>query len=63
MLLYIMLAYSMLFTALFNVACLHNAYSFFADDVCKRFLSSGFVFVLLTQFFASNIILHHVQCF
>ena len=34
--LYIMLAYLMLFVALSNVVCLHNA--FFAIDFCKCFL-------------------------
>ena len=40
MLLYIMLAYSMLFAALSNAVCLNNAFfSFFvAIDFCKCFL-------------------------
>ena len=38
MLLYIMLAYLMLFAALSNAVCLYNAYSFFAIDFCKFFL-------------------------
>ena len=42
--LYIVLAYLMLFAALTNAVCLHNA-SFFANDFCKFFLFSGFVFV------------------
>ena len=50
MLLYIMLAYLMLFTALFNVVCLYSAYLFFAIDFCKYLLFSCFVFGLLTQF-------------
>ena len=33
--LYVMLAYLMLFTALSNAVCLYNA--FFAIDFCKRF--------------------------
>ena len=41
--LYIVLAYLMLFAALTNAVCLHNA--FFAIDFCKCFLSSCFVFV------------------
>ena len=48
MLLYIMqhiiLAYLMLFAALCNAVCLHNA-SFFAIDFCKCFLFSCFVLV------------------
>ena len=44
MLLYIVLAYLMLFGALTNAVCLHNA-SFFAIDFCKCFLFSCFVFV------------------
>ena len=36
MLLYIMLAYSMLFAALSNAVCLHNA--FLAIDFCKCFV-------------------------
>ena len=42
--LYIVLAYLMLFAALSNAVCLHNA-SFFAIDFCKCFLFSGFVLV------------------
>ena len=44
--LFLMLAYLMLFTAV----CLYNAYLFFGIDFCKRFLFSCFVFGLLTQF-------------
>ena len=42
--LYIVLAYLMLFTALTNAVCLNNASSFFSD-LCKCFLFSCFVFV------------------
>ena len=42
--LYIVLAYLMLFAALTNAVCLYNA-SFFAIDFCKYFLFSCFVFV------------------
>ena len=42
--LYIVLAYLMLFAALSNAVCLHNA-SLFANDFCKCFLSSCFVLV------------------
>ena len=41
--LYIMHAYLMLFAALSNAVCLHNA--FFAIDFCKCFLFSCFVLV------------------
>ena len=48
--LYIMLAYLMLFAALSNAVCLYNA--FFAIDFCKCFLchSLFIVYCLLTQF-------------
>ena len=70
MLLYIMLcivlAFLMLFAALSNAVCLHNA-SFFAIDFCKCFLFSLFmahVLGLLTHsLFISCINLHHAQCF
>ena len=42
--LYIVLAYLMLFAALTNAVCLHNA-SFFAIDLCNCFLFSYLVFV------------------
>ena len=42
--LYIVLAYLMLFAALTNAVCLYNT-SFFAIDFCKCFLFSCFVFV------------------
>ena len=44
--LYIVLAYLMLFAALTNAVCLNNA-SFFVIDLCKCFLFSCFVFVYL----------------
>ena len=50
--LYIVLAYLMLFAALTNAVCLHNA-SFFAIDFCKCFLFSCFVFVYFIFLFAS----------
>ena len=43
MLLYIVLAYLMLFAALTNAVCLNNASSFFFIDLCKCFLFSCFV--------------------
>ena len=44
--LYIVLAYLMLFTALTNAVCLNNA-SFFVIDLCKCFLFSCFVVVVV----------------
>ena len=41
--LYVMVAYLMLFAALSNAVCLYNA--FFAIDFCKCFLFSCFVLV------------------
>ena len=47
--LYIVLAYLMLFAALTNAVCLNNASSFFID-LCKCFLLSCFVFVYFIFF-------------
>ena len=44
LMLYIVLAYLMLFAVLTNAVCLYNA-SFSAIDFCKCFLFSCFVFV------------------
>ena len=46
--LYIVLAYLMLFAALTNAVCLNNA--FFFIDLCKCFLFSCFVFVYFIFF-------------
>ena len=56
--LYIVLAYLMLFAALTNAVCLNNDSSFFVIDLCKCFLFSCFVFVYFIVFY-----LHHAQCF
>ena len=48
--LYIVLAYLMLFAALTNAVCLNNASSSFFIDLCKCFLFSGFVFVYFIFF-------------
>ena len=56
--LYIVLAYLMLFAAITNAVCLNNA-SFFVIDLCKRFLFSCFVFV----YFIFFVNFHHAQCF
>ena len=47
--LYIELAYLMLFAALTNAVCLNNAF-FFVIDLCKCFLFSCFVFVYFIFF-------------
>ena len=54
--LYIVLAYLMLFAALTNAVCLYNA-SFFAIDFCECFLFSCFVFVYFIFLFASCTVL------
>ena len=54
--LYIVLAYLMLFAALTNAVCLNNASSFFFIDLCKCFLN-----FMLCLFHFFN--LHHAQCF
>ena len=54
--LYIVLAYLMLFAALTNAVCLYNA-SFFAIDFCKCFLFSCFVFVYFIFLFPSCTVL------
>ena len=55
--LYIVLAYLMLFAALTNAVCLNNASSFFFIDLCKCFLFSCFVFVYFIFLFASCTVL------
>ena len=47
--LYIVLAYLMLFDALSNAVCLYNA-SFFVNDFCNCFFILMFCLGLLTQF-------------
>ena len=56
--LYIVLAYLMLFAALTNAVNLNNASFLFFIDLCKCFLFSCFVFVYFIFFY-----LHHAQCF
>ena len=56
--LYIKLAYLMLFAVLSNSVCLYNA--FFAIDFCKCFL---FHCLLTHSLFISSMIVHHAQCF
>ena len=61
--LYIVLVYLMLFAALTNAVCLHNA-SFFAIDFCKMLFIFILCHCLLTHsLFISFFYLHHAQCF
>ena len=56
--LYIVLAYLMLFAALANAVCLNNAsFFFFFIDLCKCFLFSCFVFVYFIFLFGSCTVL------
>ena len=60
--LYIILPYLILFAALSNAVCLHNAY------FCDLFLQMLFVFIfniflLTNSLFISDVVLHHAQCF
>ena len=58
LMLYIMLAYLMLFTALSNAVCLYNA-SFFPIYFCKCFLLSFFVyFHIVCLFHVSTCTMH-----
>ena len=60
--LYILLAYLMLFAALSNAVCLYNAF-FFAIDFYKCFFVFMLCLVLLTHsLFISSMILHHALC-
>ena len=61
--LYIVLAYLMLFAALSNAICLYSA-SFFAIDFCKFLFIFRFCLGLLARsLFIPCINLHHAQCF
>ena len=55
--LYIVLAYLMLFAALANAVCLNNASFFFIIDLRKCILFSCFVFVYFIFLFASCTVL------
>ena len=59
--LFIVLAYLMLFAALTNAVCLNNASSFFFlfSLICANAFFSCFVFV----YFIFFVNLHHAQCF
>ena len=56
--LYIVLAYLMLFAAITNAVCLNNASSSFFSDLCKCFF-----FHALSLFIFYFFYLHHAQCF
>ena len=61
LMLYIMLAYLMLFAASSNAVCLHN--TFFAIHFCKCFLFHACLGLLTHSLFISSMIFHHAQCF
>ena len=63
LMLYIILAYLMLFAALSNPVCLHNAFFF-----CHLLLQMLFVFMLCLGLVTHSLFIlcvnwHHVQCF
>ena len=57
--LYIVLAYLMLFAALSNAVCFYNAF-FFLRIIFVFMLCLG---LLTNSLFISSMILHHAQCF
>ena len=57
--LYIMLAYLILFAALSNAVCLYNAFFLFANAFCFM-LCLG---LLTNSLFISSMIFHQAQCF
>ena len=58
--LYIVLAYLMLFAAITNAVCLNNAsFSFFLSLIC----ANAFYFHALSLFISFFFYLHHAQCF
>ena len=60
--LYIMLAYLMLFAALSNAVCLYNA-SFFPFMSANAFVFMLCLGLLSHSLFISCVYLHHAQCF
>ena len=58
---YIMLAYLMLFAALSNAVCLYNASFLFS--FCHLFLQMLCLGLLTYSLFISCVNLHHAQCF
>ena len=57
--LYIVLAYLMLFAALTNAVCLNNASSSFFSLIC----ANAFYFHALSLFISFFFNLHHAECF
>ena len=63
-LLYVMLAYLMLFAALSNAVCLYNAsFLFFAMIFENAFCFMLCLGLLTHSLFISSMIVHHAQCF
>ena len=63
LMLYIMLAYLMLFAALSNAVCFYNAFFFLPLIFANTFFFIICVGLLAHSLFISSIILHHAQCF
>ena len=61
--LYIMLAYLMLFAALSNAVCLHNAFLFFQVFQQMLFVFMLCLGLLTHSLFISCANLHHAQCY
>ena len=62
--LYVMLAYLMLFAALSNAVCLHNVFFFFFILIFEIIFVFMLCLGLLTHsLFISSMILHHALCF
>ena len=62
--LYVMLAYLLLFAALSNAVCSHNASFFLTIYFCKCFFVIMLCPGLFTRsLFISSMIYHHAQCF
>ena len=61
--LYVMLAYLMLFAALSNAVCLYNAFFFLLLIFANAFCFMLCLGLLTHSLFISGVILHHVQCF
>ena len=58
--LYIVLAYLMLFAAITNAVCLNNPFFFFFSLICAN---ANFIFMLCLCLFQFFVNLHHAQCF
>ena len=60
---YVMLAYLMLFAALSNAVCLYNAFFFLLLIFANAFCFMLCLGLLKHSLFISNMIFHHAQCF